>query len=74
MSIHHHDVLLKYEFWGLPVDARDRIGEGPWHNANGLIVATNLETLHYDNSHIRYEYALNERGQAVPPGFPHKTR
>lgn len=50
------------------VNARDRIGEGPWHNANGLIIASDLESLHYDNSNIRYEYALNERGETVNSG------
>ena len=50
------------------VNARDRIGSGPWHNADGLIIATNVESLHYDNSNIRYEYALNERGETVNSG------
>ena len=50
------------------VNARDRIGSGPWHNANGLIIATNVESLHRDNSNIRYEYALNERGETVNSG------
>ena len=50
------------------VNARDRIGEGPWHNANGLIIATNLESLHLDNSNIQYAYALNERGETVNSG------
>jgi len=50
------------------VNARDRIGSGPWHNANGLLIASNLESLHYDNSNIRYEYALNERGETVNSG------
>jgi hypothetical protein len=34
------------------VDARDRIGSGPWANAEGLIVATSVESLHYDNSNL----------------------
>jgi hypothetical protein len=50
------------------VNARDRIGSGPWHNANGLMIAANVESLHYDNSNIRYEYALNERGETVNSG------
>jgi hypothetical protein len=50
------------------VNARDRIGSGPWHNANGLIIAANIESLHHDNSNIRYEYALNERGETVNSG------
>src|SRR5688500_7270720 len=29
-----------------PTNARDRIGIGPWHNANGVLVANNLAELH----------------------------
>lgn len=50
------------------VNARDRIGSGPWHNARGLIIAAGLEALHMDNSNIQYEYALNERGETVNSG------
>jgi len=49
-------------------NARDRIGEGPWHNANGLLIASSVDNLHYDNANIRYEYALNERGETVNSG------
>ena len=31
------------------MNAHDRIGEGPWANANGLVMATGVENLHYDN-------------------------
>jgi hypothetical protein len=31
---------------GLPVNARDRIGAGPWYNARGVMVAANLTALH----------------------------
>lgn len=44
------------------VNARDRIGSGPWANAKGLIIATNLDSLHYDNSNINWEHALDENG------------
>jgi hypothetical protein len=44
------------------VDARDRIGAGPWANANGLIMATNVENLHYDNSNLNWQYSLDENG------------
>lgn len=44
------------------VNARDRIGVGPWHNANGHQIASNLDSLHYDNSAITREYALSEKG------------
>jgi hypothetical protein len=44
------------------VNARDRIGAGPWANANGVIMATNVENLHYDNSNLNWEYSLDENG------------
>lgn len=44
------------------VNARDRIGTGPWANAKGLIIATNVDNLHYDNSNINWEHALDENG------------
>lgn len=50
------------------VHARDRIGSGPWANAEGLVIAANVEDLHYNNAAIRYEYALNERGERVSSG------
>ena len=50
------------------VNARDRIGDGPWANAEGLIIASDVDDLHYNNANIRYEYALNERGERVNSG------
>ncbi len=44
------------------VHARDRIGSGPWANANGLVMATNVESLHYDNSNFNWEFTLDENG------------
>ena len=50
------------------VNARDRIGDGPWANAEGLRIAANVDDLHYNNANIRYEHALNERGERVNSG------
>ena len=50
------------------VNARDRIGEGPWHNAKGALIASDLDSLHYDNSNINYSGALNERGNTINSG------
>ena len=50
------------------VNARDRIGDGPWANADGLRIASDVDNLHYDNANIRYEFALNERGERVNSG------
>lgn len=44
------------------VNARDRIGSGPWANANGVIMATSVENLHYDNSNFNWEFSLDENG------------
>ena len=43
------------------VHARDRIGAGPWYNAEGLLVAANIETLHGDGNRMTKEIATTER-------------
>ena len=47
------------------VNARDRIGNGPWHNANGDLIAANLADLHEDRNNVRGYTALNENGEEV---------
>jgi len=47
------------------VNARDRIGPGPWQNAKGVVIAKNLEELHSANNNITKETALDEKGQLV---------
>jgi hypothetical protein len=51
------------------VHARDRIGNGPWYNANGQRIAWDLADLHgdhqRDSNNIRKPTALNERGEEV---------
>ena len=44
------------------VNARDRIGSGPWANAEGIIMATSVENLHYDNSNFNWTHSLDENG------------
>jgi len=46
------------------VDARDRIGEGPWNNARGVTIASSLANLHGDNN-LTKETQLNEKGEVV---------
>jgi hypothetical protein len=46
------------------VNARDRIGQGPWRNAKGVVVASSLQDLHA-NPNINYETALTHRGEPV---------
>lgn len=47
------------------VNARDRIGKGPWYNAAGQLIASNVEDLHEDRNNIRKPTAVNEKGQPV---------
>ena len=46
------------------VNARDRIGKGPWHNATGRLIARNLDELHGINN-INSMTALTEKGDQV---------
>ena len=46
------------------VNARDRIGNGPWVNAKGIVVAKNLDELHGANN-LTKQTALTEKGEAV---------
>ena len=47
------------------VNARDRIGTGPWQNAKGVVVAQNVDDLHSASANITKETALDEKGQPV---------
>ncbi|MPZ37807.1 MAG: hypothetical protein GEU95_07045 [Rhizobiales bacterium] len=47
------------------VNARDRIGRGPWQNAKGEVVARTLDDLHGDKNNLNKQTALTETGQAV---------
>ena len=47
------------------VHARDRIGSGPWHNAKGALIASNVEELHSAGSKLSKETALDEKGASV---------
>jgi hypothetical protein len=46
-------------------NARDRIGAGPWQNAEGIVIAANVEELHSDANAISKETALTETGGTV---------
>jgi hypothetical protein len=47
------------------VNARDRIGNGPWQNSKGVVVAQNVQDLHSANNKLNRENSLNERGQII---------
>jgi hypothetical protein len=43
------------------VNARDRIGKGPWYNAEGFLIAANVEELHTQTAAISHETAVTEK-------------
>lgn len=47
------------------VNARDRIGQGPWYNARGVVVAANLAELHGEAPNMTKANQLNEKGAMV---------
>jgi len=47
------------------VNARDRIGPGPWRNALGVVVAHSVDDLHSASNNITQQTALDEKGQRV---------
>jgi hypothetical protein len=47
------------------VNARDRIGKGPWMNAKGVVVATSVANLHSANNNMSKENDLSEKGEVI---------
>ena len=47
------------------VNARDRIGNGPWYNAKGTVIAKSVADLHSDANNLKKETALTEKGAVV---------
>ena len=47
------------------VNARDRIGTGPWFNAKGVKIADNVAQLHSDAANLNKQASLNEKGEPV---------
>ena len=47
------------------VDARDRIGSGPWSNLKGDVIATSVTNLHSDANNLTKQTALTERGTTI---------
>ena len=46
------------------VNARDRIGRGPWQNSKGVVIAKDVDELH-GNNQLTKQTALNEKGEIV---------
>jgi hypothetical protein len=47
------------------VNARDRIGAGPWQNVKGVVVAKNVADLHGASNNLNKQTALTEKGEMV---------
>jgi hypothetical protein len=47
------------------VNARDRIGKGPWQNAKGVVIAKDVADLHGANNNLSKQTALTEKGDPV---------
>ena len=47
------------------VNARDRIGNGPWVSANGNQVASDVDDLHSDNNKLSKENSIGENGEPI---------
>jgi len=47
------------------VNARDRIGQGPWHNAKAMLIANDVDELHSADNAINKEAGLDENGNVV---------
>lgn len=61
-----HAYLSQQAVGGTPaVNARDRIGKGPWKNAKGVVVATSVDDLHSDANRLSKENSLTEKGAVV---------
>lgn len=47
------------------VNARDRIGAGPWYNVKGVLIAQGMADLHSDKANINNDTALDEQGRTI---------
>jgi hypothetical protein len=51
---------------GQAVNARDRIGSGPWQNSKGVVIARSVDDLHGPKNNLNKQTALTEKGDIVP--------
>jgi hypothetical protein len=64
----HAYLSVERDSTGARVDARSRIGQGPWTNVNGVTVARDLTELHSRRGD--YQVFIDERGQPIPGQWP----
>jgi len=50
------------------VNAKDRIGKGPWQNAKGVVIAKDVADLHGASNNISKQTALSEKGDTINGG------
>ena len=62
---HSWHAYLSTTAQGGAVNARERIGRGPWRNAKGVVVASDVEQLHGPANNLNKQTALNEKGEVV---------
>ena len=47
------------------INARDRIGNGPWHNALGVMVASDINNLHSESNQLSKANSISETGAVI---------
>lgn len=47
------------------VNARERIGKGPWQNAKGAVIAASVDDLHSANNKLTKQTSLSEKGEVI---------
>lgn len=47
------------------VNARDRIGKGPWQNSKGVVIAKDVADLHSASNNLTKQTALSEKGEVI---------
>ena len=61
-----HAYLSTQEADGKPaINARDRIGKGPWQNAKGVVIAKDVADLHSAANNSTKQTALSEKGDVI---------
>ena len=61
-----HAYLSTQAAGGKPaINARDRIGKGPWQNVKGMMIAKDVADLHGAGNNLNKQTALSERGEVI---------
>ena len=47
------------------VNAKSRIGKGPWYNSKGVLMAGDVSSLHSDSNNLKKETSLSEKGEVL---------